>query len=94
MGLTFRKSVRIGGLRLNFSGSGVGVSAGVRGARIGVNAKGRGYVDAGRGGFRYRAMLGGKRQRAAIEAAEAPRSGWRHLPWIVLGIILLSAFYR
>lgn len=41
MGLRFRKSVNIGPLRLNFSKSGVGMSVGVKGFRVGRSAKGR-----------------------------------------------------
>jgi predicted negative regulator of RcsB-dependent stress response len=42
MGFRFRKSVKImPGLRLNFSKSGVGLSAGVRGARVSINSRGR-----------------------------------------------------
>jgi len=91
MGLTFRKSIRVGRfLRLNLSGSGVGASAGTRGARIGVNAKGRGYVDAGGGGLRYRSTLGGKRQSAPVETTTPPRSPWPLL--LAVGVVLLAAF--
>lgn len=41
MGLRFRKSVNIGPLRLNFSKSGVGMSVGVKGFRVGRSAKGK-----------------------------------------------------
>lgn len=42
MGLNFRKSIKIApGIRMNISKSGVGFSAGVKGARISVNSKGR-----------------------------------------------------
>jgi Protein of unknown function (DUF4236) len=92
MGLTFRKSVRVGRfLRLNLSGSGVGVSTGVRGARIGVSARGRGYVDAGGGGLRYRSTLGGKRERAAVEGAKAPRSSWPLV--LALVVVLIAAIH-
>jgi hypothetical protein len=37
------RSVRLGPLRLNFSKRGIGWSVGVRGARIGVDARGRTY---------------------------------------------------
>lgn len=41
MGWNFRKSVRLGkGVRLNFSKSGIGLSAGVKGLRVGVNRRG------------------------------------------------------
>jgi tellurite resistance protein len=56
MGLSFRKSVRFGPLRVNFSRSGVGLSAGVRGARVGVGPRGT-YVTFSGGGFSYRAKL-------------------------------------
>lgn len=41
MGLRFRKSINIGPLRINLSKSGVGVSAGVKGFRVGRSAKGK-----------------------------------------------------
>jgi len=92
MGLTFRKSIRVGRFfRLNLSGSGVGVSAGARGARVGVNAKGRGYLDAGRGGLRYRSTLGGKQQSAAVEPATSP-SRWPLALTLVLAALLIAAY--
>jgi hypothetical protein len=39
----FRRSAKLGPLRLNFSKSGIGYSVGVRGLRIGKDAKGRTY---------------------------------------------------
>ncbi|MBD5402257.1 DUF4236 domain-containing protein [bacterium] len=66
MGFSFRKSVKIGPVRVNFSKSGVGVSAGVKGARIGVNAKGKAYASVGAKGFRYRTKLGGSAKRKNI----------------------------
>ena len=41
MGLRFRKSINLGGVRLNLSKSGVGYSVGVKGARITKTANGR-----------------------------------------------------
>ncbi len=49
-----RKSFRFGPLRLNLSKRGFGASAGVTGARVGVDAAGRPSVHAGRGGLYYR----------------------------------------
>jgi hypothetical protein len=46
MAWRFRRSLKIGPLRLNFSKSGVGYSAGVRGFRVGQDAKGRTYTAA------------------------------------------------
>ena len=47
MGWSFRRSKSFGLFRLSFSKSGVGFSFGMRGARVGVNAKGKKYVRGG-----------------------------------------------
>lgn len=48
MSLRFRRSMKIApGLRLNFSKGSIGVSAGVRGARVSVNTKGQVYSSVG-----------------------------------------------
>jgi hypothetical protein len=57
MGFYLRKSFGFGPLRLNLSKSGLGASFGVKGARIGVNAKGQTYVHAGHAGFYFRETL-------------------------------------
>lgn len=44
MGFYYRKSVSLGPFRVNVSKSGVGVSAGTKGFRTGVSAKGRRYT--------------------------------------------------
>lgn len=44
MGWRFRRSLRLGPLRLNFSKSGIGYSAGVRGFHIGKDARGSAYT--------------------------------------------------
>jgi hypothetical protein len=59
-----RKSVSAGPFRFNFSSSGVGVSVGVKGLRIGTGPRGH-YVHAGRGGLYYRATLGRAGERKA-----------------------------
>ncbi|HYI09910.1 MAG TPA: DUF4236 domain-containing protein [Thermoanaerobaculia bacterium] len=53
MGFYLRKSVSVGPFRFNFSGSGVNVSAGVTGLRVGSGPRGN-YVHLGRGGIYYR----------------------------------------
>lgn len=58
MGLYLRKSLSVGPFRFNLSKSGIGVSAGVRGARVGTGPRGN-YVHVGRAGFYYRASLNG-----------------------------------
>lgn len=56
MSFYIRKYARVGPLRLNFSKSGVGVSAGVKGLRIGTGPRGN-YVHMGRNGLYYRQSL-------------------------------------
>lgn len=57
-----RKSIRINKLlRLNLSKSGLGFSAGVKGARIGINSQGKPYTHVGRHGIYARKVYGGRR---------------------------------
>ncbi len=56
MGFYLRKGINFGPLRLNLSRSGLGVSFGVKGARIGIGPKGS-YIHMGRGGLFYRQTL-------------------------------------
>lgn len=56
MSFYLRKSIKVGPLRYNFSKSGVGVSVGVPGLRIGNGPRGN-YVHMGRGGLYYRGAL-------------------------------------
>ncbi|MEI5999812.1 DUF4236 domain-containing protein [Paraburkholderia bengalensis] len=56
MGLGYRKSISAGPFRFNLSGSGIGVSVGVPGFRIGTGPRGN-YVSISKGGFTYRATL-------------------------------------
>lgn len=59
MGLTFRKSVKIGsGTRLNFSSSGIGISTGVKGFRVSTGPRGT-YVTIGGHGIYYREKIAG-----------------------------------
>src|SRR5258708_8088860 len=59
MGWYFRKSLNLGGgVRLNFSKSGVGVSGGVKGFRVSTGPRGT-YVNIGGGGIYYREKIGG-----------------------------------
>lgn len=62
MGFFFRKSVRFGPVRVNFSKSGVGTSIGFKGARLTSSAKGSTYITVGRHGFYYRQSLSPNRQ--------------------------------
>ena len=72
MGFYIRKAFRAGPVRFNLSKSGVGLSAGVRGARIGMGPRGA-YVHGGRGGVYYRKQVGStgrSRKSSSVTAAE------------------------
>jgi hypothetical protein len=72
MGFFLRKSLgKIGPVRFNLSKSGIGVSGGVRGARIGIGPRGT-YLAGGRGGLYYRKYLntGPKKRGAAVTRVE------------------------
>jgi hypothetical protein len=56
MAFYIRKSLRFGPVRFNLSKSGVGVSAGIKGFRVGGGPRGN-YVHMGRHGLYYRATL-------------------------------------
>lgn len=58
MAFYIRKGLNFGPLRLNLSKSGFGLSAGITGARIGLNSQGKAYVHGGRHGLYYRKSLG------------------------------------
>ncbi len=62
MGFYLRKSFRAGPVRINLSKSGFGLSAGIRGARIGTGPRGS-YIHAGRKGLYYRKRMGSRRTR-------------------------------
>lgn len=70
MSFYIRKAVKVGPFRFNLSRSGIGVSAGVTGLRIGTGPRGN-YIHMGRGGLYFRQSLG------PHTARQVPRSGGR-----------------
>ncbi len=68
MGIFFRKSIGAGPFRVNLSKSGVGVSAGIRGARVGLGTRGP-YVSAAKDGIYYRKHLGAS-GRSAVTSTD------------------------
>src|ERR1700683_3265934 len=70
MGFYVRKSIKAGPFRYNLSKSGVGVSVGVPGFRVGTGPRGN-YIRAGKGGVYYRATLGGSRRSPAVASRPA-----------------------
>jgi hypothetical protein len=83
MGFYVRKSLRAGPFRFNLSKSGIGVSAGVPGFRVGTGPRGN-YVHLGRGGVYYRASLGGSSRKRGSSAgagpAQLPATDWMPPP--------------
>ncbi len=65
--------MKFGPVRLNLSKSGLGISAGVKGARIGIGSTGRAYTHMGRYGFYHRQNLGGGRARATSSSGGGER---------------------
>lgn len=80
MGLFFRKSIRVGPLRFNLSKSGIGVSAGVPGFRVGTGPRGN-YVQMGAGGIYYRTTL--RPTRSAGPARTQPHQGYEPISPVV-----------
>ncbi|HKJ93759.1 MAG TPA: DUF4236 domain-containing protein [Longimicrobiales bacterium] len=76
MSFYLRKAFRLGPVRFNLSKSGLGVSAGVTGARVGLTSQGRAYVHAGRGGVYMRHYIGSgvrvETQDAGLRHSEEP----------------------
>jgi hypothetical protein len=52
MGIYLRKNLSVGPLRFNLSSSGIGVSAGIKGLRVGTGPRGN-YVQIGRGALSF-----------------------------------------
>lgn len=77
MGFYLRKSISAGPFRFNLSGSGLGLSVGVKGFRVGTGPRGN-YVHMGRGGLYYRSSLGGVHrphgQQAPVSPSPSPQS--------------------
>ena len=97
MGWFLRKAFRFGPLRFNLSKSGVGISAGVKGARVGVDARGKGYVAGGRGGLYFRKRLASP--GVATSPDELPESLRPQLPFalsvvLVVGLAILGLQFQ
>lgn len=79
MGLQYRKSKNLGGgVRLNVGKKSAGLSAGVKGARVSVNSKGRVGLSLGIPGtnFRYRKVMSSKKGGSGFIAAIVNLTWW------------------
>ena len=84
MAIYLRKSIQVGPLRFNLSKSGVGVSAGIKGFRVGTGPRGN-YVHMGRGGIYYRATIPSASPRSSTPTAPRGPSLARSDPIIPAG---------
>ena len=73
MGFYYRKSINFGGIRFNFSKSGIGVSVGVKGFRMGKGPRGN-YIHIGRNGLYYRRVFGKKKKTPKPSQQQEPRT--------------------
>jgi len=92
MGWTFRRSIGIGLFRFNIGKRGIGVSTGVRGARVGLDAAGKPYVSAGAYGVRYRKSLRPPGYSSAPPGAPPRRSAGVAVSVTVAVILLILLF--
>src|SRR5262245_15722596 len=69
MGLFLRKSFSAGPVRFNISKSGLGMSTGVKGLRIGTGPRGA-YIAGGRGAVRFRQSLTGSASRSSASRSK------------------------
>jgi hypothetical protein len=88
MGLRFQRRIRLfGGLHLNLSKSGIGLSTGTRGFHVGVDSRRRRYVSAGIPGTGLSVREYGKPAR---RPADAPSGAGTVLLWAVIIFVLLA----
>ena len=78
MSFYIRKSVKFGPLRFNISKSGIGVSAGIKGARLATGPRGT-YVHLGRHGIYYRQHFNGSIVEVPPEDANSQQELGREL---------------
>lgn len=73
MGLKFRKSIKMGPVRINLSKSGIGYSVGTKGARITKSAKGKTRATVGipGTGLSYSKSIGSKKKKASSSKSKA-----------------------
>ena len=80
MGFYIRKSLKAGPFRFNLSKSGIGVSTGIPGFRVGSGPRGN-YVHMGAHGLYYRASLNGSRPATRSRAqSRQVESGYSPTP--------------
>src|SRR5713101_6069214 len=71
MGFYLRKSLSVGPLRFNLSKSGIGLSAGIKGFRVGTGPRGN-YVHMGIGGIYFRQALPPPHSTPSVPSGKRP----------------------
>lgn len=97
MGLQYRKSKSLGGgVRLNTGKKSAGISAGVRGARISANSKGRIGLSLGIPGtnFRYRKVMSAKKGGGGIIAAIINLTWWLLVAMVWVCCMICIYFWK
>lgn len=81
MSFYLKKSISAGSFRFNFSKSGVGVSTGIPGLRVGMGPRGN-YIHMGKGGLYYRKSLGGQKpaNQSSLPSGESVENTPKALP--------------
>lgn len=94
MGFKFRKSMKMGPVRVNLSKSGVGYSVGGKGARITRTAKGKTRVSAGipGTGISYSQTLGSGKKKKTASSAKASAETQGCAGSVIKGILYLIGF--
>jgi hypothetical protein len=92
MGFYLRKSFGFGPVRLNLSKSGLGVSVGVKGLRLGTGPRGA-YVHAGREGLYFRQSLtsAAPTEERTVEVSLTPPNALNDYDTVMWGSLLLGA---
>lgn len=95
MSFTFRKSKKIGAMRITASKSGLGFSVGGKHFRTGIGANGKTYVSGGASGMRYRKELNSSKN---VDNAcdknddflqQTPPSIEDYKSWRIMGIVFI-----
>jgi hypothetical protein len=90
MGLRFQRRIRIApGVRLNLSKSGVGVSVGRTGLRLGMDGKRKKYFSLGLpgSGFSYHTFFG-----RPVSSETLKKIGYAAMVALVVGVVALVVF--
>lgn len=97
MGFQYRKSKNLGGgMRMNVGKKSVGLSSGVKGARVSVNSKGRVGLSLGIPGtnFRYRKVMSAKKGGGGFIAAIVNFTWWLLVAMVWLCCMICIYFWK